>query len=277
MPPRASWIGLVDAGLAEDIGPGDATSAALLSPDAAGLARIEARQSLVVAGLELARATFERLGAEFEPLAGDGDRLADGDALGRVGGPAVSILAGERTALNFLQRLCGIATFTRAFCDAVRGTSAEIVDTRKTTPGWRSLEKYAVRCGGGGNHRLGLFDGILIKDNHIRAVGGVAPAVERARAHGSRHLRVRVEVESLSQAREAIEAGADSILIDNQPPESTRAFVELAGGRVRTEASGGIRLETVAAVARTGVDEISVGALTHSAPAADIALEWLDG
>ncbi|MCE2392423.1 MAG: carboxylating nicotinate-nucleotide diphosphorylase [Proteobacteria bacterium] len=276
MPPRSGWIGLVDAGLAEDIGPGDATSAALLPPEAPGHARIEARQSLVLSGLEVARATFERLGAELEPRAGDGDRLDDGDELARVRGPAQAILAGERTALNFLQRLCGIATRTREFCDAVRDAPAEIVDTRKTTPGWRSLEKYAVRCGGGGNHRLGLFDGILIKDNHLQAVGGVAPAVERVRAQGSRHLRVRVEVETLEQAREAIEAGADAILIDNQPPESTRAFVELAQGRVRTEASGGIRLENVAAVAATGVDEISVGALTHSAPAADIALEWLE-
>jgi len=157
----------------------------------------------------------------------------------------------------------------------VRGTRAEIVDTRKTTPGWRTLEKYAVRCGGGHNHRMALYDGILIKDNHIAAVGSVRAAVQRARERGSRHLRIRCEVESVEAAREALEAGADSLLVDNQPPDVICKIVALCAGRARIEASGGVTLDTVAAIARSGPDEISVGALTHSAPAADVALEWV--
>jgi nicotinate-nucleotide pyrophosphorylase (carboxylating) len=274
VPPRSTWIGLVEAALAEDIGPGDATSLAVIPAHSRGAARVEARQALSVAGLPIAAEVLARLGAELTPCAADGAQLEAGRVLARVSGPARAILAGERTALNFLQRLCGIATLTRRYCEAVRGTRAQIVDTRKTTPGWRTLEKYAVRCGGGTNHRLGLYDGILIKDNHIRAVGGVGDAVKRAREHGSRHLRIRVEVESLDEARAALEAGADSLLIDNQPPEVIRAIAQLCAGRARTEASGGIKLDTVAQVARTGVDEISVGALTHSAPAADVALAW---
>jgi nicotinate-nucleotide pyrophosphorylase (carboxylating) len=274
LPPRSTWIDLLELGLAEDLGPGDATSQALIPPTAQGSARLEARHALCAAGLPVAAEVFARLGARLEAQVDDGAQLDAGAIAARVTGPARAILAGERTALNFLQRLCGIATLTRRYCEAVRGTRAQIVDTRKTTPGWRTLEKYAVRCGGGANHRIGLYDGILIKDNHIAAVGGVADAVKRAREHGSRHLRIRVEVESLDQARAALEAGADGLLIDNQPAEAIRAIVELVAGRARTEASGGINLQTVAGVARTGVDEISVGALTHSAPAADLALEW---
>jgi len=273
-PPRATWLPLVEAALAEDLGPGDATSLALIEPDAKGEARLEARQELSVCGLEIAAEVFAQRGVELEPRAADGDRVAPYAVLALVRGGALGILEAERTALNFVQRLSGIATLTRRFVDAVRGTRADIVDTRKTTPGWRALEKYAVRCGGGRNHRMALYDGILIKDNHVAAVGSVGRAVALARERGSRHLRIRAEVESLAEAREALDAGADSLLVDNQPPPVICAIVALAKGRARIEASGGVNLDTVAAIARTGVDEISVGALTHSAPAADVALEW---
>lgn len=274
MPPRSGWVWLVEAALAEDLGPGDATSLAVLPDGLRGSARIEARAPLVVAGLEVAREVFEQTGARLEPLAADGEAVEPCSALASVEGEALAILSAERTALNFLQRLSGIATLTHAYCLAVLGTRAQIIDTRKTTPGWRVLEKYAVRCGGGGNHRMGLFDGILIKDNHIAAVGGVANAVKLARSRGGRDLAIRVEVESIDQARQAIDAGAAALLVDNQPPAALAQVVELAAGCVRVEASGGVTLESVAEIARTGVDEISVGALTHSAPAADIALEW---
>jgi nicotinate-nucleotide pyrophosphorylase (carboxylating) len=274
LPPRATWLPLVEAALAEDLGPGDATSQALLSPEDRGVALLEARAEIVVCGLEIAREVFAQRGVTCELAARDGDAASAGAPLAYVRGTAIGILEAERTALNFVQRLSGIATHTRRFRLAVRGTSAEIVDTRKTTPGWRTLEKYAVRCGGGRNHRLGLFDGVLIKDNHIAAVGSVGKAVALARERGSRHLRIRAEVESLAQAREALDAGADALLVDNQPPDVIAAIVAAAKGRALVEASGGVTLETVAAIARTGVDEISVGALTHSAPAADVALEW---
>ncbi len=274
VPARATWLWLVEAALAEDIGPGDATSLALLSPDAVGEARLEARDAIVVAGLEVAREVFAQRGVSCELLVADGAAAARDQVLARVRGPAIGILEAERTALNFVQRLSGIATLTRRFCAAVAGTRAEIVDTRKTTPGWRALEKWAVRCGGGRNHRIALYDGILIKDNHIAAVGGVGAAVSLARARGSRHLRIRCEVESYEQASEALAAGADSLLVDNQPLDVIAKIVALCAGRVRVEASGGVNLDTVSGIARTGVDEISVGALTHSAPAADVALEW---
>ncbi len=274
VPSRATWIWLVEAALAEDIGPGDATSQALLAPDALGEAQLEARAAIVVSGLEIAREVFALRGVSCDLLVADGASASSGDVLARVRGPAIGILEAERTALNFVQRLSGVATLTRRYCEAVRGTKAEIVDTRKTTPGWRTLEKWAVRCGGGRNHRLALYDGILIKDNHIAAVGGAGAAVTRARERGSRHLRIRCEVESVAQAREALDAGADSLLVDNQLPAVIAKIVELCAGRARVEASGGVNLDTVGAIARTGVDEISVGALTHSAPAADVALEW---
>ena len=274
MPARSSWVWLVEAALAEDLGPGDATSLAVLPDGLAGRARIEARTPTVVSGLQVAAEVFERNGAQFRAAVADGDLVASGGVLAGVDGGAQEILSAERTALNFLQRLSGIAQLTHDYCEVVRGTRAQIIDTRKTTPGWRQLEKYAVRCGGGGNHRVGLFDGILIKDNHIAAVGGVANAVKLARTRGARGLRVRAEVESLEAAREALDAGADALLVDNQPPATIAEIVALVKGRVPVEASGGVKLANVAAIARTGVDEISVGALTHSAPAADIALEW---
>ncbi len=273
-PPRSSWLWLVEAALAEDLGPGDATSNALLAPTLPGSAHVETREEGVLCGLEPAREVFLRCGAELRPLLADGAPLAPGARIAEVEGPARAVLAGERTALNFLQHLSGIAALTRQFVARVSGTGAKILDTRKTTPGWRALEKYAVRCGGGSNHRMGLFDGILIKDNHVAAVGSVADAVKRARERAPASLRIQVEVESLEQAGQALNAGADLILIDNQSLESTRAIVQLVAGRVPVEASGGVSLDRVAALAVTGVDRISIGALTHSSPAADLALEW---
>jgi nicotinate-nucleotide pyrophosphorylase (carboxylating) len=274
LPPRHNWDWLVERALAEDLGEGDVTSNALVGPTLPGAAVLEAREALVVAGLPLAAEVFARLGASLEAAVADGARVEPGAVVARVRGPARDLLAGERTALNFLQRLSGVATQTARFVDAVRGTSARIVDTRKTTPGWRALEKYAVRCGGGENHRTGLFDGVLIKDNHIAAVGSTGDAVKRARERAPAGLRVQVEVESVAAAREALDAGADMLLVDNQPPATIAEIVRLARGRAPVEASGGVRLDTVAEIARTGVDRISVGALTHSARAVDLAMEW---
>jgi nicotinate-nucleotide pyrophosphorylase (carboxylating) len=277
MPPPHTWVWLVDAALSEDLGPGDATSEALIPEILEGEARIEAREALVIAGVEVAGTVFARSDVSWEAARVDGSSVKAGTVIGRVRGPARGILASERTALNFLQRLSGIATLTRRFCEAVSGTSVTLVDTRKTTPGWRALEKYAVRCGGGTNHRMGLYDGILIKDNHISAVGSVADAVKLALTHNPAGVRVQVEVESPEQARRAIEAGADALLIDNQAPPRIAEIVEFAraiGRGVLLEASGGVTLETVTAIAGTGVDRISIGALTHSAPATNMALEW---
>lgn len=274
MPARARWVGLVEAALREDLGSGDLTSEATLSADSVGQAHIEAREALVVAGIEVASEVFAQLEVDWEALAGDGSTLAAGAVLARVRGPARGILAGERTALNFLQRLSGIATETARFVAAVNGTGVQILDTRKTTPGWRALEKFAVRCGGGQNHRHGLYDGILIKDNHLRAVGNLRDAVLRARESTDGTLPVQVEVGSWAEAHDAIEAAANLLLVDNQPPEVLAEIVRRVGGRVPVEASGGIRLDSVLEVAQTGVDRISIGALTHSAAAADIALEW---
>jgi nicotinate-nucleotide pyrophosphorylase (carboxylating) len=275
LPPRSSWEWLVEAALAEDLGAGDATTLAVIPPDAQGSAELVARHELVIAGLETAEEVFARCGARFEATRVDGERLAAGGCMARIDGPSAAILSGERTALNFLQRLCGVATQTARFCARVEGLLARIVDTRKTTPGWRALEKYAVRCGGGTNHRMGLFDGILIKDNHIAAVGSVRCAVALARERAPFGLKVQVEVESLDQVREALDAGADALLIDNQAPPRVAEIVRSVAGRAELEASGGINLENVAEYAATGVDRISIGALTHSAPAADISLEWM--
>ena len=276
MPARSTWVSLVEAGLAEDLGPGDVTTNSVLDADASGRAQVEARERIVVSGLEVARVVFERTGAALDAHVADGTTVEAGDIVASVSGPARAILSGERVALNFLQRLSGISTLTRRFSDAVRGTGVRILDTRKTTPGWRVLEKYAVRCGGGHNHRHGLFDGILIKDNHIRAVGSIEEAVRRAGASAPPGLSVEVEVESVDGASEALAAGAQALLVDNQPPSVVEQIVKRVAGRVRIEASGGVRLDTVEALARTGVDWISVGALTHSPPPVDLALEWND-
>jgi nicotinate-nucleotide pyrophosphorylase (carboxylating) len=234
-----------------------------------------ARASLRVAGLDVAALAFRLLDPEVEvrPLRRDGCDAAKGDTLATVSGRAGALLSAERVALNFLGRLSGIATATRDVVAAVAGTSARIVSTRKTTPGLRVLEKYAVRCGGGGNHRLGLDDAVLIKDNHRALAGGVAEALRLARASVGHMLKIEIEVDTLDQLREALEAGADAVLLDNMAPETLRQAVALARGRCLTEASGGITPANVRAVAETGVDLISLGWLTHSAPAADVAFD----
>jgi nicotinate-nucleotide pyrophosphorylase (carboxylating) len=233
-----------------------------------------------VAGLPVAEAVFRQLDerVRMERVRSDGDHAAAGDCLMRISGPTRALLTGERTALNFVQRLSGIATLTARFVEAVQGTNATILDTRKTTPGLRRLEKYAVRCGGGGNHRVGLFDRVLIKDNHLVALAEakpnpVAAAVERARA-ACPGLIVEVEADTIDQVRWAVDACADIILLDNMQPHQIREAVGLVKGRARTEASGGVNLQTVRVIAETGVDFISVGALTHSAMAVDVALDF---
>jgi nicotinate-nucleotide pyrophosphorylase (carboxylating) len=264
---------IVHAALAEDVGAGDVTTEATVPADAIGTAAILVKESGVVCGLQAVELTFRALDPEleFEAFAHDGDALEAPALVARVSGSLRSILTGERVALNFLGRLSGIATLTRQYVDAVAGTGAAVLDTRKTTPGLRLLEKYAVRAGGGTNHRLALDDGILIKDNHVRACGSIAAAVERVRA--ATDLPVEVECDTLDQVREALDAGVDAILLDNMTPDELREAVRLVDGRARLEASGGVTHESIRAVAETGVDEISVGALTHSARSLDVSLE----
>jgi nicotinate-nucleotide pyrophosphorylase (carboxylating) len=275
LPPRASWLPLLERALAEDVGTGDATSAAVLAADAACEAVIEARAPLVVCGLPVAEAAFLAVDPALacEGARAEASSAPAGAELLRIAGPARSLLAAERTALNFLARLCGIATQTRRFVEAVAGTGVEILDTRKTLPGWRVLDKYAVAVGGGRNHRFGLYDALLIKDNHVAAAGGVGAAVKAARAAAPAHLALQVEVESEAQAAEAIEAGARLLLLDNRSPAELRRLAARFRGHAVLEASGGITLANVREVAETGVQRISIGALTHSAPAADVALE----
>ena len=261
--------------LAEDVGPGDITTEATVDEDAPCRAELVLKEPGVVCGLAVAEAVFRTLepAVYFEPLVAEGGSVDDPPrAVARVEGPARAILAGERTALNLLGRLSGVATLTRRFVDAIDGTGAKILDTRKTTPGLRALEKYAVRCGGGRNHRFGLYDEILIKDNHVALAGGIADAIARARLHRpSSHLQV--EADTLDDVREALASGADAILLDNMAPATIAAAVTIAGGRARLEASGGVTLETVKAIAETGVDFVSAGALSHSARSLDISLE----
>jgi nicotinate-nucleotide pyrophosphorylase (carboxylating) len=274
--PPSAYEEIVRLALAEDLGrAGDLTGGAVIALGTRCTARIVARQEGRAAGLPLAEYVFHALdpGLEVRPQLEDGQDFRSGEILLEVSGCGRPILAAERTALNFLGRLTGIATLTREFARRVAGTGARIVDTRKTTPGLRALEKYAVRCGGGWNHRFALDDGILIKDNHIVLAGGVKEAVRRARLRTGHMLRLEVEVDTLEQLEEALEAGVDAVLLDNMDVETLGRAVEMARGRALTEASGGITLDTVRAVAQTGVDLISVGALTHSAPAADLTLE----
>jgi nicotinate-nucleotide pyrophosphorylase (carboxylating) len=272
---------LVRRALAEDIGRGDVTTEATIPAGLRAAAHIVAREAGVIAGLPIAEIAFRLLDSavRFQTVAGDGSRVEAGATLARVEGDARALLSAERTALNFLGRLGGIATLADRCRAAVGGTRAVVVDTRKTTPGLRTLEKYAVRTGGAGNHRAGLDDGILIKDNHIAAAGGVRPAIERARAHASHLLRIEVECDTEDQVSEAIESRADAILLDNMPPERLRAAVRWIRERAPQtiiEASGGIGTDParLAEVAATGVDLISLGALTHSAPNLDVALEF---
>ncbi len=270
----------VQAALAEDIGPGDATTLATVPENATAQAAMVAREPLTVAGLDFAEAAFRELSpdAHCERRVQDGTRAQAGATLLHISGPARALLTAERVALNFVQRLSGVATLTAQFVDAIRGTRAEILDTRKTTPGWRRFEKYAVACGGGRNHRIGLYDLILIKDNHLAALrnekpNAIAAAVQRARASYPQ-LQVEVEADTLDQVAQAADAGADIILLDNMTTDQLRAAVALVAGRAKTEASGGVNLSTVRAIAETGVDFISVGAITHSARAADIGLDF---
>ncbi|HWE46602.1 MAG TPA: carboxylating nicotinate-nucleotide diphosphorylase [Caulobacteraceae bacterium] len=267
---------IVRAALAEDLGrAGDVTSAACIPEGARMTAAFVARKDGRIAGLDGARLAVRLLDptATFDARMRDGADASPGAVLARIEGDARALLAAERVALNLLQRLSGVATLTRAFVRAVDGTRAKIVDTRKTTPGLRALEKHAVRCGGGVNHRFGLDDAILIKDNHIAVCGGVAKAIERARAVHGWLMKLEVEVDTLAQFHEALAAAPDVILLDNFDLDDMRNAVGLAAGKVALEASGGVTLETVRAIAETGVDAISVGALTHSAPALDIGLD----
>lgn len=272
---------LVRMALAEDLGErGDVTSIATLAAGTQARAQIVAKAAGVLAGMQVLADVFSELDAEIRLRlrAADGDRVAAGDMLCELEGRAVALLAAERTALNFLQHLSGIATLTRRFVDAVAGTGVTILDTRKTTPGWRMLEKYAVRMGGGSNHRSGLYDVLLIKENHIAAAGGITAALMRIRAcAAARGLPVIVEVERLNQLEEALRLAPQHILLDNMSLKQLREAVALAAGRVPLEASGNMTLERVPEVAATGVDFISVGALTHSAPALDCSMKMLEG
>jgi nicotinate-nucleotide pyrophosphorylase (carboxylating) len=267
----------VERALAEDLGrAGDVTSVATVPVDATARAVVVARAAGTIAGLPLVAAALRRLSPDVEIAAqvGDGAAVKAGTALMRVTGPARAILSAERVALNFLGHLSGVATATAAFVARVAHTQARICCTRKTTPGMRALEKYAVRCGGGFNHRFGLDDGILIKDNHIAVAGGIAAVLARAKAVAGHLVKVEIEVDTLAQLAEVLAAGgADAVLLDNMPPPTMRRAVELVAGRLVTEASGGITLDTLAAIAETGVDYISSGALTHSAPNLDVAMD----
>ena len=270
---------VVRLALEEDLGPGgDVTSEAIFGPHDLAKAFVVSRESLVVAGLDVAARVYAALDARvhFRPLCADGDQREAGQRLAEVAGPARGLWAGERTALNFLQRLSGIATLTRAFAKAIEGTGCRLLDTRKTSPGHRLLDKAAVRAGGGRNHRMGLFDGILIKDNHIAAAGSLAEAVTRARAGAHALLRIEVEVDSLAQLEEAMGLPVDIVLLDNMSIADLRLAVERRSVRkpgLLLEASGGVRLENVRAIAETGVDFISAGVLTHGARAVDIGLD----
>ena len=266
---------IVRAALAEDLGrAGDITSAATIDPEARLTATFANRKAGVIAGLACTRIAVLALdpAATFEALASDGEQRQAG-ALARVTANSRALLSAERVALNLLGRLCGVATLTRAYVDAVAGTGAVITDTRKTTPGLRALEKYAVRCGGGVNHRFGLDDAILIKDNHVAAAGGVGAAIRRAKAAAGHLVKIECEVDGLAQLGEALAEAPDVVMLDNFSVADLATAVARAKGKVVLEASGGVNLETVRAIAETGVDVISVGALTHSAPALDIGLD----
>jgi nicotinate-nucleotide pyrophosphorylase (carboxylating) len=264
---------VVHAALAEDVGAGDVTTEATVKADAVGSAALLVKEPGVVCGLRAAETTFRALDPEirFEAFASDGDVVEPPAIVARVTGSERAILTGERVALNFLGRLSGIATLTHRFVEAVEGTGVSVLDTRKTTPGLRVLEKHAVACGGGRNHRFGLDDAVLVKDNHLRAAGSIRKAVELLRA--ATDLPVEVECETLDDVREALEVGVDAILLDNMTLAELRESVALSAGRARLEASGGVSLDTIHEIAETGVDEISVGALTHSAPSLDVSLE----
>lgn len=261
--------------LEEDIGTGDLTSEALIPEDAVTTGLIHAKDTGILCGVDVARRVFELLdpSLEFTALAKDGDKVEYGTHIAEVKGNARSVLTGERLALNLLQHLSGVATQTKKLADIAKPYGTRVVDTRKTTPGLRQLEKYAVRVGGGHNHRLGLYDAILIKDNHIAVAGGVKEALARAKAYASHMTKIEIEVESLEQAKEAVTGGADVIMLDNMAPDAMKECVRYIDHRAVVEASGGINATNLAAAAASGVDVISVGALTHSVKALDISLD----
>src|SRR5437764_3167424 len=276
LPANFDLMDFINRVFAEDLGRcGDVTSSATIDPDARFTAEMNARQDIVVAGLEIAAGFFRRLdvSVSIEQLASDGGAVGPGAVLMRLEGNARAMLAAERPALNTLQHLSGIATLTRRYVDAIAGTGAVLLDTRKTVPGLRVLEKYAARMGGAENHRMRLDDGVLIKDNHVAVCGGVAEAVRRAKAANT-DLQVQVEVDRLDQIEPALAAGADRLLLDNMPLTILREAGALVAGRVPLEASGGVRLETIRAIAETGVDYISLGRITQSAPAVDVGLDY---
>jgi nicotinate-nucleotide pyrophosphorylase (carboxylating) len=269
----------IQRALAEDIGPGDATTEAIVPPDALMKGQIIAKQNGICAGLEIAQAVYSQMSAQivFETCVAEGTRVENRQLLARVSGPARALLTAERTALNFLGRISGIATLTQQFVQAVKGTNAVILDTRKTVPGLRTLDKLAVRLGGGQNHRTGLYDMVLIKDNHIDFAGSITAAVQRARAHAhAQRLEIEVETRTLEDVAEALELGVQRILLDNMTPEMMRKAVEMNAGRAKLEASGNITLANIRPVAECGVDFISIGALTHSVIVFDVSFKYMN-
>jgi nicotinate-nucleotide pyrophosphorylase (carboxylating) len=266
---------LIGPFLREDIGFVDLTSTIMIDSTTDGTFDVNAREDIVVAGLDVAGAVFRRCepNCTYEPRVKDGDHVKDGTTLARVSGKARGLLTAERTALNILQHLSGIATLTSKYVKEIEGTNATLIDTRKTTPGLRALEKHAVTCGGGRNHRLALDGGVLIKDNHIAVCGGLTAAIQRAKSQVPTLTKVQVECDNLDQVKEALKAGAESLLLDNMSPDTMRQAVELVQGQITLEASGGITLDTVRAKAESGVDLISTGKITQSAPSVDIGLD----
>ena len=265
---------IIQMALSEDIGSGDITTLSTVPKGTASRAQLVAKEDFVLAGIDVVERVFTLLDANvaFEALKQDGEQIARGDVLAWIKGDAHTLLQGERVALNLMQRMSGIATHTAAFVAAIEGSGAIIVDTRKTMPGLRVLDKYSVRMGGGQNHRTSLYDGVLIKENHIAAAGGITAAIEGARGRAPHTLKIEVETESLQEVQEALDAGADIIMLDNMSLEMLREAVDLIAGRAVTEASGGVNLDTVTEIAKTGVNLISVGALTHSSRAVDISM-----
>lgn len=266
---------LIEIALKEDIGPGDITTDNLVGAEQKGKGTVIAKETIVVAGLDVARRVFEQLDSKslFISKYKDGDTVKNGETILEVEGRLCALLVGERTALNFLQRLSGIATHVRSYVNELEDKDVRLVDTRKTVPGWRALEKYAVRVGGAHNHRMGLYDGVLIKDNHIAVCGGIIKAVERIRSRVSHPVKIEVEVSDLSGIKEAIEAGADIVMLDNMDIQHIKEAVRFINKRAVIEVSGGVRKENLLSLADTGVDIISVGALTHSARSVDISMQ----
>jgi nicotinate-nucleotide pyrophosphorylase (carboxylating) len=268
---------IIEAALKEDIPDGDITSESLIPPESVSRAVFLAKEDGILAGIEVAARVFWKIDPHvvFEKEAEDGEVIEAGSTLARIEGPSISLLKSERTALNFLQRMSGIATLTQRFVNALEGTGTKILDTRKTTPSLRALEKYAVKMGGGTNHRLSLSDMVMIKDNHLKIVGNIPEAVKRARARVGPDKKIEVETTTLEQVKDAVHAGADMIMLDNMSPEKMREVVEWVNGRVPLEASGNVRLSTLKEIAASGVNFISVGGLTHSYRSLDISMEFL--